>query len=74
MFNVVKKSIQWGDETLTLETGRVARTPATIKVAGVLHSEPSRGQGSTAMKHGRSGESLSFPNPQFTCMRPASAT
>jgi polyribonucleotide nucleotidyltransferase len=25
MFNVVKKSIQWGDETLTLETGKVAR-------------------------------------------------
>ena len=25
MFNVVKKSIQWGGETLTLETGKVAR-------------------------------------------------
>ncbi len=25
MFNIVKKSIQWGNETLTLETGRVAR-------------------------------------------------
>jgi polyribonucleotide nucleotidyltransferase len=25
MFNIVKKSIQWGGETLTLETGRVAR-------------------------------------------------
>ncbi|MGZ9808950.1 polyribonucleotide nucleotidyltransferase [Pseudoroseicyclus sp. H15] len=25
MFNVVRKSIQWGDETLTLETGKVAR-------------------------------------------------
>ncbi len=25
MFNHVKKSIQWGDETLTLETGKVAR-------------------------------------------------
>jgi polyribonucleotide nucleotidyltransferase len=25
MFNVTKKSIQWGEETLTLETGRVAR-------------------------------------------------
>ena len=25
MFNVTKKSIQWGDETLTLETGKVAR-------------------------------------------------
>ncbi len=25
MFNVTKKSIQWGQETLTLETGRVAR-------------------------------------------------
>ncbi|MCC5983162.1 MAG: polyribonucleotide nucleotidyltransferase [Rhodobacteraceae bacterium] len=25
MFNIVKKSIQWGQETLTLETGRVAR-------------------------------------------------
>ena len=25
MFNVVKKSIQWGEETLTLETGKVAR-------------------------------------------------
>ena len=25
MFNITKKSIQWGDETLTLETGRVAR-------------------------------------------------
>jgi polyribonucleotide nucleotidyltransferase len=25
MFNVIKKSIQWGDETLTLETGKVAR-------------------------------------------------
>ncbi|MGQ0565300.1 MAG: polyribonucleotide nucleotidyltransferase [Gemmobacter sp.] len=25
MFNVTKKSIQWGDETLTLEAGRIAR-------------------------------------------------
>ncbi len=25
MFNVTKKSIQWGDETLTLESGKVAR-------------------------------------------------
>ena len=25
MFNVTKKSIQWGGETLTLETGKVAR-------------------------------------------------
>jgi len=25
MFNITKKSIQWGDETLTLETGKVAR-------------------------------------------------
>ncbi|MGY6535298.1 MAG: polyribonucleotide nucleotidyltransferase [Pararhodobacter sp.] len=25
MFNITKKSIQWGQETLTLETGRVAR-------------------------------------------------
>jgi polyribonucleotide nucleotidyltransferase len=25
MFNITRKSIQWGDETLTLETGRVAR-------------------------------------------------
>jgi polyribonucleotide nucleotidyltransferase len=25
MFNVTKKSIQWGDETLTLESGRIAR-------------------------------------------------
>ncbi len=25
MFNLTKKSIQWGDETLTLETGKVAR-------------------------------------------------
>jgi polyribonucleotide nucleotidyltransferase len=25
MFNVVKKSIEWGEETLTLETGKVAR-------------------------------------------------
>ena len=25
MFNVTKKSIEWGEETLTLETGKVAR-------------------------------------------------
>ena len=25
MFNVTRKSIQWGEETLTLETGKVAR-------------------------------------------------
>ena len=25
MFNVTKKSMQWGEETLTLETGKVAR-------------------------------------------------
>jgi len=25
MFDIVKKSIQWGPETLTLETGRIAR-------------------------------------------------
>jgi polyribonucleotide nucleotidyltransferase len=25
MFNEIRKSIQWGDETLTLETGKIAR-------------------------------------------------
>ncbi|MDG1763860.1 MAG: hypothetical protein P8H46_01570, partial [Paracoccaceae bacterium] len=25
MFDVIKKSIEWGEETLTLETGKVAR-------------------------------------------------
>ena len=25
MFNIVKKSIEWGGETLTLETGKIAR-------------------------------------------------
>ena len=25
MFNEVKKTIQWGTETLTLETGKIAR-------------------------------------------------
>ena len=25
MFNITKKSIQWGQETLTLETGKIAR-------------------------------------------------
>ena len=25
MFNVTKKSIQWGEETLTLESGKIAR-------------------------------------------------
>jgi len=25
MFNEVKKSIKWGEETLTLETGKIAR-------------------------------------------------
>ena len=25
MFNITKKSIQWGEETLTLETGKIAR-------------------------------------------------
>ena len=25
MFNITKKSMQWGEETLTLETGKVAR-------------------------------------------------
>ena len=25
MFNVTKKSIQWGEDTLTLESGKVAR-------------------------------------------------
>ena len=25
MFDVTKKSIEWGEETLTLETGKVAR-------------------------------------------------
>ena len=25
MFNEVKKTMQWGEETLTLETGKVAR-------------------------------------------------
>ena len=25
MFNITTKSMQWGDETLTLETGKVAR-------------------------------------------------
>ena len=33
MFNVVKKSIEWGHDTLTLETGRIARQADAAVVA-----------------------------------------
>jgi polyribonucleotide nucleotidyltransferase len=33
MFNEVKKSIQWGDETLTLETGKIARQADSTVIA-----------------------------------------
>lgn len=33
MFNEVKKSIEWGDETLTLETGKVARQADSCVIA-----------------------------------------
>ena len=33
MFNHVKKSIQWGEETLTLETGKVARQADSTVIA-----------------------------------------
>ena len=33
MFNVVKKSIQWGEETLTLETGKIARQADSTVIA-----------------------------------------
>ncbi len=33
MFNEVKKSIQWGEETLTLETGKVARQADSTVIA-----------------------------------------
>jgi len=54
MFNIVKKSMEWGDETLTLETGRVARQAdgsviATLGETSVLAAvtyarEPKPGQ------------------------------
>ena len=33
MFNEVKKSIQWGEETLTLETGKIARQADSTVIA-----------------------------------------
>ncbi len=33
MFNVVKKSIEWGEETLTLETGKIARQADATVIA-----------------------------------------
>ena len=33
MFNVVKKSIEWGHDTLTLETGKIARQADATVVA-----------------------------------------
>src|SRR3954465_894797 len=33
MFNIVKKSIEWGHDTLTLETGRIARQADAAVVA-----------------------------------------
>ena len=43
MFNVTKKSMQWGEETLTLETGKVARdvlvNPAQGGFGGLGYSE-----------------------------------
>jgi polyribonucleotide nucleotidyltransferase len=54
MFNVTKKSIQWGEETLTLETGRVARQAdgsvvatlgeTTVHAAVTFAREPKPGQ------------------------------
>ena len=45
MFNVTKKSIQWGNETLTLESGKVARQAdgtviATYRPGGSLPPYP----------------------------------
>jgi polyribonucleotide nucleotidyltransferase len=33
MFNIVKKSIEWGEETLTLETGKIARQADATVIA-----------------------------------------
>ena len=33
MFNIVRKSIEWGHDTLTLETGRIARQADAAVVA-----------------------------------------
>lgn len=54
MFNVVKKSMQWGEETLTLETGKVARQAdgsvvatlgeTTVMAAVTFAKEPKEGQ------------------------------
>jgi len=33
MFNEVKKSIKWGEETLTLETGKIARQADSTVIA-----------------------------------------
>ena len=54
MFNVTKKCIQWGEETLTLETGRVARQAdgsvvatlgeTTVHAAVTFAREPKPGQ------------------------------
>ena len=38
MFNVTKKSIQWGEETLTLETGKVARQADGSVIATLYRS------------------------------------
>ena len=44
MFNITKKSIQWGEETLTLETGKVARqADGSVVALSLIHiSEPTR--------------------------------
>ncbi|MEM6727174.1 MAG: polyribonucleotide nucleotidyltransferase [Pseudomonadota bacterium] len=58
MFNEVKKSIQWGEETLTLETGKVARQADGSVVATV--GETSVMANVTFAKQGKEGQSF-FP-------------
>ena len=54
MFNIVKKSIEWGHDTLTLETGKIARQAdgavlatygeTTVLAAVVFNKAPKPGQ------------------------------
>ncbi len=58
MFNIVKKSIEWGEETLTLETGKVARQADGSVIATL--GETSVRANVTFAKHQKPGQDF-FP-------------
>ena len=66
MFKEVKKSIQWGEETLTLETGKVARQADGSVIA---HLRRDLGHGQRDLLPGSRNPGRTFSRSRFTTTR-----